>query len=181
MATPSYIAYIFVDGMLLLFLTAIAFLTHATTRHVVGALAVGTVGVLLHAGHVVLGQTLGWWSASSLTLPHGHWLMSVGLAFWLGTGVGLICWQIVTTLGAGGLVGMLTFMAGFGLLLDSVGSLVSQALVFAPGLIPRISDGVFWATLTVLSQGIMRMIAGTVPRDSSEAPSRIEARKQNAA
>lgn len=181
MATQSYISYIFIDGMLLLFLTVIALLTHATTRHVVGALAVGTVGALLHAGHVVLGQTLGWWSASSLTLPHGHWLMSIGLAFWLGTGVGLICWQVVTILGARGLVGMLTFMAGFGSLLDSVGSLVSQALVFAPGLIPRISDGVFWATLTVLSQGIMRLIAGTVPRDSSEAVSRIEALKQNAA
>jgi hypothetical protein len=181
MTTPPYISYIFIDGMLLLFLTAIAWLTHATTRHVVGALVVGTVGALLHAGHVVLGQTLGWWSTSSLTLPHGHWLMSVGLAFWLGTGVGLICWQIVTTLGARGLVGMLTFMAGFGLLLDSVGSLVSQALVFVPGLIPRISDGVFWATLTVLSQGIMWLIAGTIPRDSSEALSRIEARKQNAA
>ena len=76
---------------------------------------------------------------------------------------------------------MLTFMAGFGLLLESVGSLVSQALVFVPGLIPRISDGVFWATLTVLSQGIMRLIAGTIPRDSSEALSRIDARKQNAA
>ena len=181
MTTPSYISYIFIDGMLLLFLTAIAWLTHATTRLVVGALVVGTVGALLHVGHVVLGQTMGWWSTSSLTLPHAHWLMSVGLAFWLGTGVGLICWQIVTTLGARGLVGMLTFMAGFGLLLDSVGSLVSQALVFAPGLIPRISDGVFWVTLTVLSQGIMRLIAGTIPRDSSEALSRIDARKQNAA
>jgi len=181
MATPSYISYVFIDGMLLLFLIVIAFLTHATTRHVVGALAVGTVGVLLHAGHVVAGQTLGWWSASSITPPYGHWLMSVGLAFWLTTGVGLICWQIVTVLGARGLVGMLTFMAGFGLLLDSVGSLVSQALVFAPGLIPRLSDGVFWATLTALSQGLMWLIAGTAPANSSEALSSIEPRKRNAA
>ncbi|MGH7206571.1 MAG: hypothetical protein ACREI2_10230 [Nitrospiraceae bacterium] len=178
MSTQSYF---FIDGMLFLLLTAVALLTHATTRHVVGALVVGTAGALLHTGHVVAGQTLGWWSSSSLTLTHGHWLMGVGLAFWLGTWVGLICWRVVTVLGARGLVGILTFTAGCGLLLDSVGSPVSQALVFAPGLIPRISDGVFWATLTVLSQGVMWLIAGTAPSDASEALSSAEDRQQRAA
>ena len=109
MATPSYVSYIFIDGMLLLFLIVIALLTHATTRHVVGALAVGTFGAFLHAGHIVLGQALGWWSASSSTLPHGHWLMSIGLAFWLGAGVGLICWQVVTML-----VGSVVVCVGLG-------------------------------------------------------------------
>lgn len=178
MSTQSYI---YIDGFLVLLLTAVAFLTHATTRHVVGALAVGTAGALLHAGHVVVGQTLGWWSSSPLTLPHGHWLMDVGLALWLATWIGLICWQVVTFLGARGLVGMLTFMAGFGLLLDSVGSPVSQALVFAPSLIPRISDGVFWATLTAVSQGVMWLIAGTAPSDSSEPLHSTEVQKHSAA
>ena len=174
-------SYLLIDGMLFLFLTAVALLTHAATRHVVGALAVGTAGVLLNAGHVVVGQILGWWSSSPLELPHVHWLMDVGLAFWIGTWAGLICWQVVTFLGARGLVGMLTFMAGCGLLLDSVGSPVSQALIFAPGLIPRISDGVFWAMLTVLSQGVMWLIAGTAPSDSVEPFPSTEARKQSAA
>ncbi len=178
MSTQSYLL---IDGMLVLLFTAVALLTHATRRHVVGALAVGTAGALLHAGHVVAGQTLGWWFSSSLTLLQGHWLMWVGLALWLGTWVGLIGWQVVTFLGARGLVGMLTFMAGCGLLLDSVGSPVSQALVFAPGLIPRISDGVFWATLTALSQGGMWLLAEPAPRDASEALSSTEARKQSTA
>lgn len=178
MSTQSYLL---IDGMLVLLFTAVAFLTHATTRQVVGALAVAIAGTFLHAGHIVVGQTLGWWSSSSLTLPHGHWLMDVGLAFWLGTWVGLIGWRVVTFLGVRGLVGMLTFMAGFGLLLDSLGSPVSQALVFAPGLTPRIGNVLFWATLTVLSQGVMWLIAGADPSDASEALSSTDARKQSAA
>jgi len=174
-------SYPYIDGMLFLLFTAVALLTHATTRHVVGALAVGTAGVLLNAGHVVVGQILGWWSSSPMELPHAHWLMDLGLALWLGTWVGLICWQVVTFLGARGLVGMLTFMAGCGLLFDSVGSPVSQALVFAPSLMPRIGDGVFWAMLTVLSQGVMWLIAGAAPRDASEALPSTEARRQRAA
>jgi len=124
-----------------------AFLTHATFRHILGAI----VGAFLYSAvnyawdHVA--AHFGWWTYPAWSENGQFPLTGYLLAGIVGGGAfGLVGWRIIRRWRWRGYLGFLLFWAVYALIHDYGGSRLfasSRLMVFGPGLVPILAD-VFW-------------------------------------
>jgi hypothetical protein len=141
-------------------LIAAIYVSRATTRRVLGALAGGGAVALVGAGVEVLAHSRGWWRYTSDDTPFGplamYPLLVVAFAF-----LALIGWRVMRRFGSRGLTVFLAVLAVVGTVRDYfiAGSLMGL-VVFAPGIALAIIDLLLWAGLTALAITVMRAVSG---------------------
>jgi hypothetical protein len=124
-----------------------ALLTHATYRHIVGAI-LGAVlyGVVNYAWDHAAAE-FGWWTYPGWSESGQFPLAGYLLAGIVGGGAfGLVGWRMIRRWHWRGYLGFLLFWAIYALIHDYGGSLLfasSRLMVFRPGLIPVLAD-VLW-------------------------------------
>lgn len=153
------------DCFALLLLCITAYLTRATRRRLVGALVAGIVVALLVVTADVYAHSRGWWIYPAATTSYGPPLMYVAVFLWYGAGVALVGWRLTRRFGWRGQVAFIAFMAVYGPVRDYLGAAFTHAIVFAPGLLPVIGDGLCWAGGMALAQAVMSLIAGLPKSD----------------
>jgi len=154
----TLIAFIVAPGLFLLS----AWLTHATRRHLLGAL----VGACLYAGLNFLwdhfAAAFGWWNypgwSASGQLP---WMIYL-LAGLVGGGAGgLVGWRIIRRWRWKGLAGFLLFWVFYALVHDVGGSHLfasSNLMQFGAGSVPILMDILWYVTGNALPQTAIWLI-----------------------
>jgi hypothetical protein len=146
-------------------LVAAVYLTRATRRRVLGALAGGGAVALVGAGVEALAHARGWWRYTSDDTPYGpvaiYPLLVVAFAF-----LALIGWRVTRRFGWRGLIVFLGILAVVGTVRDYfiAGSLMGL-IVFAPGVGLAIIDALLWGGLTAVAIAVMRAVSGPARDD----------------
>ena len=144
--TPSQalvIGFIVAPTLFILF----AYLTHATLRHILGAIAGAFLYAVVNYAWDRAAAIFGWWTYPAWSANGQFPLTGYFLAGVVGGGAfGLIGWRIIRRWHWRGYVAYLLFWAVYALIHDYGGSRLfasSQLMVFGPGLVPIIAN-VFW-------------------------------------
>ena len=146
-------------------LVAAAYLTRATLRRVLGALAGGGVVAVVGAGVEAWEHARGWCRYTADDTPYGplamYPLLVVAFAF-----LALIGWRVTRRFGWRGLCVFLGLLAVVGTLRDYlVAGRLMGLVVFAPGVVLAIIDALLWAGLTALAISVMRAVSGPARED----------------
>jgi hypothetical protein len=162
MTTPLLLS---VTAVYLVGLAALTYLTRATSRRFLGALAGGLTVAVVGVGVEVLFQTLGFWHYPSVDQRYGPVLMyPVVLLMW--TGYSLIGWRVMRRFGWRGETVFLAAVAVFGTLRDFVIAWqMPDVIVLSPRIATVLVDLVLWSGLTALAQGAMSLVAGPAAAD----------------
>jgi hypothetical protein len=147
-------------------LAAATYFTRAGVRRIAGALAGGVVVAIFGLGVEALAHKRRWWRYTSEDTVVGplamYPLIVVIFAF-----LALIAWRISRRFGLRGLAVSLGVLAVVGTLRDYlVAGKLMDMIVFAPGPVVAIVDGLLWAGLTALAIGVMRLVSGPALDDS---------------
>jgi hypothetical protein len=144
----------------LVFLAVTIYLTGATTRQVLGALAGGAVVAVVGFGVEVLCQALGLWRYPSDDTGYGPLAMYPAFVLifaWLA----LLGWQVIRRFGWRGGIVFLVAIAVLGTVRDyKVAQQAANVIALTPGITTVLVDLVAWSGLTALAQGVMHWIAG---------------------
>jgi hypothetical protein len=148
----------------------LVWLTRATPRRVLGALAGGLAVAIVGVGVEVLFQTLGFWHYPSVDRPYGPLMMyPVILLMW--SGYSLIGWRVARRFGWRGAALFLAAVTTLGTLRDFVIAWrMPDVIVLSPGIATVLIDLLCWCGLTALALGVMRLVAG--PATVERLPSR---------
>jgi hypothetical protein len=146
-------------------LVVLTYLTRATRRRFLGALAGGLTVAVVGVGIEVLFQTLGFWHYPSVDQRYGPALMyPLILLMW--AGYSLIGWRVMHRFGWLGETVFLAIVAVFGTLRDFVIAwLMPEVIALSPGIATVLVDSVLWSGLTALAQGVMSLVAGPATAD----------------
>ena len=146
-------------------LVALTYLTRATRRRVLGALAGGLSVAVVGVGVELLFQTLGFWRYPSIEQRYGPPLMyPLVLVMW--AGLSLIGWRIQRRFGWCGEAVFLAVLALLGTLRDfAVAALMPGVITFSPGIAIVLIDPMLWSGLTALAQSVMWLVAGPAAAD----------------
>jgi hypothetical protein len=152
-------------GVHLVGLAVLAYLTRATRRRFLGALAGGVAVALVGVGVEMLFQTLGFWHYPSVEQRYGPLLMyPVILLMW--TGYSLIGWRVTRRFEWRGQVLFLSLVAIVGTLRDFlIAWRMPGVIVLSPGIATLLIDLLCWSGLTALAQGVMWLVAGPAAAD----------------
>jgi hypothetical protein len=154
-----------VTAIYLVGLAALTYVTRATRRRLLGALAGGVAVAVVGVGVEMLFQTLGFWHYPSVEHRYGPILMYpvVVLMF---AGYALIGWRVVRRFGWRGALVFLTAVTILGTVRDFVIAWrMPDLIVFAPGIATVLIDLLLWSGLTSLAVGVMRLVAGPAASD----------------
>lgn len=155
--------YVF-DLLYLIALVAVAILTRATWRRIVGALAGGLAGAPVALGIILLGERLGWWHMVISWEPHFVALMVISLA--LDAFVFLITWRIARRFGWRGLAVVLVTGAIIGPPRDQwYMRQFPEWGHYGPGLAPVFAISATYVILIALGHAVMRLVAGPADQD----------------
>jgi hypothetical protein len=154
-----------VTGVYLVGLALLTYLTRATRRRFLGALAGGLTVAVVGVGVEVLFQTWGFWHYPSVDQRYGPVLMyPVILLMW--AGYSLIGWRVMRRFGWRGEAVFLAVVAVFGTLRDFVIAWQMPGVIaLSPGIATVLVDSALWSGLTALAQGVMRSVAGPATAD----------------
>jgi hypothetical protein len=154
-----------VTGVYLVGLAVLVYLTRATRRRFLGALAGGLAVAVVGVGVEVLFQTLGFWHYPSVEQRYGPPLMyPLILLMW--AGYSLIGWRVMRRCGWRGEVVFLAAVTILGTLRDFVvAALMPDVIAISPGIATALLDILLWSGLTALAQGVMQLIAGSAAAD----------------
>ena len=143
---------------------AVAVLTRATPRRIVGALAGAAVCGPAGLGIVALAEKVGWWRMAITWEPYFLtllWVDAVLCAF-----VFLLTWRIARRFGGHGLAVLLFAVAVLGPLRDSwYMARFPEWGSYAPGIAPMLAISGAYVLLGILGHGTMRLIAGPASAD----------------
>lgn len=153
------------DCVTLILIGITKYLTHATSRRVLGALVGGVTVTLLIVGVDALAEKRGWWHYPNAGAPYELPLLYVAAALWYGAGVALIGWRLTRRFGWRGLAGLIGVAAIVGPARDYAAASITGVIVFSPGIAPVLLDALCWAGGLALVQGIMRLVAGPARYD----------------
>jgi hypothetical protein len=144
-------------------LVVAAWLTRATLRRIVGAMAGGMAAGLMCMAMIVLGATLRWWKVPLLSTPG---LLLLGLAVSCSP-IYLVTWRIARRFGGRGLTVFTVVVTIIGAPRDYfIASKFPQWMVFSPGVAPIIADAVtYGAVIVLLGHAVMRLVAGPARED----------------
>jgi hypothetical protein len=127
-----------------------AYLTHATRRHILGAVLGAFLYALVNYLWDRAARAFGWWTYPAWSASGQFPLFGYLLAGIVGGGAfGLVGWRIIRRWHWKGFVGYLLFWAIYALVHDYGGSRLfasSQLMVFGTGLVPIIADVVWYIT-----------------------------------
>jgi hypothetical protein len=144
---------------------AVIYLTRATTRRVMGALAGGAAAGLLGMGAIALCEALGWWLIPFASTPYILPLFYLGLSISL-TPIYLVTWRLARRFGWRGLAVFVGIVTVIGPPRDYlIAAAFPKWMVFAPGVTPILADGATYAGMMVLGHAVMRIIAGPTSED----------------
>jgi hypothetical protein len=149
----------------LAFLVAAVYLTRATPRRVLGALAGGVAVAAAGVGVEALCQALGFWRYPADESGYGPALMYPLLVLMFAV-LALLGWRVMRRFGWRGQVAFLAAVTALGTFRDYV--VAGKALgviALAPGVATVLVDAACWAGLTALAQGVMRVVAGPAAGD----------------
>jgi len=154
-----------VTAVYLVGLAILTYLTRATRRRFLGALAGGLAVAVVGVGVEVLFQTLGFWHYPSVDHRYGPVLIyPVVLLMW--TGYSLIGWRVMRRFGWPGETVFLALLAVFGTVRDFVIAWqMPDVIVLSPRIATVLLDLVLWSGLTALAQGVMWLAAGPATAD----------------
>jgi hypothetical protein len=141
----------------------VAYLTRATFRRIVGAVAGGGAAGLMCMALIVLGEALGWWRVPLLSTPA---LLLLGLSISVSP-IYLVTWRIARRFGWRGLAVFTGVVTIIGAPRDYfIASKFPQWMVFSPGVVPIIADAVtYGAVIVLLGHAVMRLVAGPARED----------------
>jgi hypothetical protein len=146
-------------------LVALIYFSKANTRRVVGAVAGGAAVALVGTGVEAYAHAQGWWKYTSDDSPIGpvgmYPAIVVIFAF-----LALIGWIVTRRFAWRGTAAFLGALAVVGTVRDyAVGAKLLGLIVFAPGALVAIIDGLLWAGLTALAMAVMRLVSGPARND----------------
>src|SRR6266496_496984 len=152
------------NGLYLLVLIVVVFLTRATAQRVAGALAGGTAVGVVGLGIIALGEQMGWWDIAITWKPYFLTLMLID--FTLCAFVFLITWRIARRFGWRGLAVVLFVLAGVGPPRDFwYLRRFPEWGNYGPGVAPVLAISAAYVVLVLLGHGVMRLIAGPARDD----------------
>jgi len=149
--------------LVLLMLAGAVYVTRASVRRTVSALAGGALCTLVWLGCNQLGYFVGWWHSDYPGAPDPLAFVSRQFQLFIGTcaftAFVLTGWRIIRRYGWQGQAGFTIAIAVIGAVSDRMEGKVF-AMVAVPGLLPYAVDGTAWALGITLAMGVMRIIAG---------------------
>jgi hypothetical protein len=155
--------YLF-NGLYLVVLVVVAFLTRATARRIAGALAGGAAFGVVALGIIALGEEVGWWHMTITWEPYFLTLMLIDFA--LCAFIYLITWRIARRFGRRGLAVVVIVAAVIGPPRDYwYMARFPEWGAYAPGVAPVLAIAATYAVMVVPGHGVMRLIAGPAGED----------------
>ena len=146
-------------------LVAIAYLTRATRRRVMGALVGGASAGLVALGAITLCKALGWWQIPFGSTLYLLMLFYFALSLWPAP-VLLVTWRLTRRFGWGGLAIFVSVVAVIGPPRDYfIAAKFPKWMVFAPGVSPILADAATYIGIVLVGHSVMRLIAGPAARD----------------
>jgi hypothetical protein len=146
-------------------LGAAVYLSRATTRRVLGALAGGASVALFGTGVEAFAHARGWWRYTSDDTRVGPLAMYPVLVVMFAF-LALFGWIVMRRYDGRGLALFLVILAVVGALRDYfISGKLMGLIVFAPGVVLAIIDAALWAGLTALAIGVMRLVSGPAGDD----------------
>ena len=143
---------------------AVAILTRATLRRIVGALAGSAVCGPAAFGIIALAERAGWWHFAIPWKPYFLallWVSVVLCAF-----VFLLTWRVARRFGGRGLAVLLVTSAVLGPFRDSwYMARFPEWGSYAPGIAPMLAISAAYVILGILGHGTMRLVAGPAAAD----------------
>jgi hypothetical protein len=143
-------------------LLIVIYFTHPGLRRLAGALIGGSVFAALN---VMIAYYAGWWQYPVTEDIHAPWLFYAGAGLFYGAAVALIGWRINRRFRVYGLLIFILLMSILGAIRDFSYASSTNLLVFGTGIMPVIADWSAWAMLFLLTQLVMRLIAGPAKTD----------------
>jgi hypothetical protein len=169
---------ILMTGLYLTALIAVAYVTRAKVRRIMGAIAGGAVFGLVGVLGVALGEAQGWWHVPTAGTSHFQLLLWLGLAVSCSPDY-LMTWRVARRFGGRGLAVCVLGSAMIGPPRDyAIAAMFPDWMVFSPGVAPVLADASIYVLLIVVGHGVMRLIAGPAQSDSlarSPAVARVAA------
>jgi hypothetical protein len=120
-----------------------AYLTHATRRHMLGAMVGGLLYTMINYSWDRAAAAFGWWTYPSWTASGQFPLTGYLLAGIVGGAFGLVGWRVIRRWGLKGFAVFLLFWAIYGFIHDYGGSRLfasSGLMVFGKGFVPIIAN-----------------------------------------
>jgi hypothetical protein len=164
MPNPTQFAFMTV-GICSLLLLIVIWFTRPGLRRLAGALTGGLVFSALNVACDIIGYYAGWWHYLFTEDTHAPWLVYAGAGSFYGVAVALIGWRINRRFKVRGLIIFLFLLSMFGAIRDFAYASLTHLLAFGHGIVPIIADWSAWATLFLVTQLVMRSIAGPANTD----------------
>jgi hypothetical protein len=146
-------------------LVVFAFLTRATPRRIVGALAGGAAVGLVILGVVPLGEAAGWWRMSIKWEPYFLALLYIDCVI-SGALIFLMTWRVARRFGWRGLAAVVVLFTVLGPVRDyRYMATFPEWGAYAPGIAPVLAIAATYTVMIVLGHSVMRLVAGPARLD----------------
>ena len=156
---------ILMNGVYLVVLIAVVYLTRASIRRVAGALAAGVAIGLVALGSLALGEKIGWWQIPMQWTPLLLFLLYSSLVISCAP-IYLVIWRVVRRYGWRGLAAFAVAAAIIGPIRDyRVAATFHEWIVFASGVAPILAVAMIYVMIVILGYAVMRLIAGPAHLD----------------
>ncbi len=144
---------------------ATIYLTRVKRLRTAGALAATLIVTGFNVLWDLVAHASGWWLYPSEARP----ILPLPIYFaqnlvW-GGAFGLVGWRIQRRFGLGGLVVYISLLTALGALRDFTWASNTKAISFGTGPAPRLADLTCWASLLVIAQITIRLVAGPSTHD----------------
>ena len=156
---------ILMNGVYLMVLVTVIYLTRASVRRVTGALAAGIAVGLVTLSSLAFGVKIGWWQIPMQWTPFLLFLLYSGLVISCAP-IYLVIWRVVRRYGWRGLAAFAVAAAIIGPIRDyRVAATFPEWIVFASGVAPVLAVAMIYVMIVILGYAVMRLIAGPTHLD----------------
>ena len=165
-ATPTpQLVLIAASCVYLIVMAVTAYVTRATRKRVTAALIGGAAVGLVGVGIECLAHAMGWWRYPFVETAYGPPLIYPVVVL-LFAALALIGWRVTRRFGWRGYAVFLSAVTIMGTLRDyRIAAWFPQLIVIAPGIGTILVDAACWASMLVLAQSVMRLVAGPAKAD----------------
>jgi hypothetical protein len=141
-------------------LVIVAYLTRATSRRILGAVAGGVAVAFVTMGMVVFCVKAGWWLMPIASTPFLATMLGIGVAISCSP-IYLVTWRVARRFGLKGLVISTVIVTIIGPPRDYfIAAKFPEWMVFLPGIAPIVADAVAYAVIMIVGHVFMFLVAG---------------------